>query len=270
MFEIFQYEFMARAFIAGGIIALIAPLIGVFLVVKRFSLFSDSLSHVALAGVAIGLISGIYPVITAILSCLAAAIIIEWLRNKDKAYGDAILSLFLSGSLAVALVLISLAKSFNLNLFSYLFGSITAVSKEDIVIILALAILSFALLGRYYRQLLYVTFDEEAARASGLPVRKLNFLLMTLAAVTVSISMRIVGVLMVGALMIIPVLSAMQIASSFKKTALYSIGFSLISVFGGLFISYYLNIVAGGAIVFLALIIFVLTLIVGSFYKRSS
>ena len=268
MLEIFNYGFMVRAFIAGGVIALIAPTIGIFLVVKRYSLLSDSLSHVALAGIAIGIISGVYPVITAIFACLAAAIMIEWLRGRNKAYGDAILSLFLSGSLAIALVLISLAKGFNLSLFSYLFGSITSVTQEDIIIILALAAVSFAILFKYYRKFLYVTFDEEAAKVTGLPVKRLNLLLMALAAVTVSISMRIVGVLMISALMVMPVISAMQIASSFKKTVLYSIFFSIVSVFGGLFISYYLNIVAGGAIVFLALIIFVITLILGGFLKN--
>lgn len=267
MLEIFTYSFMVRAFIAGAAIALIAPMIGTFLVLRRFSLFADSLAHVSLAGIAIGLISGIYPVFTAIIACVAAAVIIEKLRSEGKIYGDAALSLFLSGSLAVALVLISFAHGFNVNLFSYLFGSITAVEDIDIYIILALTVTVLLLLKGFYKELFYIAFDEESAKVSGLPVKQINLLLMTLAAVTVSLSMRIVGVLMVGALMVIPVLSALQIGRSFKNTLTYSIIFSVLAVFAGLFLSYYLNIIAGGSIVLSALAIFILTLIFGSWRR---
>ncbi len=268
MLEIFQYGFMVRAFIAGAAIAVIAPMIGTFLVLRRFSLFADSLAHVALAGVAIGIITGVYPVLTAVVTCIIAALVIEKLRSENKIYGDAALSLFLSGSLAVALVLISFAHGFNVNLFSYLFGSITAVEDADIYIILGLTVTVILLLKGFYKELFYLAFDEEAAKVSGLPVKQMNFLLMSLAAVTVALSMRIVGILMVGALMVIPVLSALQIAKSFKNTLIYSVCFSLLAVFAGLFISYYLNIITGGAIVLLALIIFVISLFFGKSRKR--
>ena len=269
MFEIFHYSFMVRAFIAGGAIALLAPMIGTFLVLRRLSLFADSLAHVALAGVAIGILTGIYPVATAVVTCIVAAVIIEKLRSDRKMYGDAALSLFLSGSLAVALVLISLAHGFNVNLFSYLFGSITAVEPTDIYIILGLAALVMLLIKLFYKELFYISFDEQAAKVSGLPVRQLNLLLMSLAAVTVALSMRVVGILMVGALMVIPVLSALQIAKSFRGTLVYSVCFSFITVFAGLYFSYYLNIIAGGAIVLLALAIFVFTLLFGNARKMS-
>lgn len=263
MLQIFTYGFMVRAFIAGAAIALIAPMIGTFLVLKRFSLFADSLAHVALAGVAIGVITGIYPVLTAVITCIISAIFIEKLRSEKKIYGDAALSLFLSGSLAVALVLISLAHGFNVNLFSYLFGSITAVEDVDIYIILGLTVVTMLLLKGFYKELFYISFDEESAKVSGLPVRQINLLLMILASVTVALSMRVVGILMVGALMVIPVLSALQIAKSFKNTLAYSMIFSLIAVFAGLFASYYLNIIAGGAIVLVALILFIFALFFG-------
>lgn len=263
MLQIFTYGFMVRAFIAGAAIALIAPMIGTFLVLKRFSLFADSLAHVALAGVAIGVITGIYPVLTAVITCIFAAIFIEKLRSDNKIYGDAALSLFLSGSLAVALVLISLAHGFNVNLFSYLFGSITAVEDMDIYIILGLTVLTMLLLKGFYKELFYISFDEESAKVAGLPVRQINLLLMILASVTVALSMRVVGILMVGALMVIPVLSALQIAKSFKNTLAYSMIFSLIAVFAGLFASYYLNIIAGGSIVLAALILFIFALFFG-------
>lgn len=256
MFHIFQYSFMIRAFIAGGAIALIAPIIGTFLVLRKFSLFADTLAHVALAGVAIGVITGLYPVLTAVITCILAAIVIEKLRSSNKIYSEGVLALFLSGSLAIALVLISLAHGFNVNLFSYLFGSITAVEDFDIYVILGLTLIVLILLLGFYKELSYIAFDEEAAKVSGLPVQQLNLLLMITSSVTVALSMRIVGVMMVGALMVIPVLSALQLAKSFKNTLLYSVCFSLLAVFSGLFAAYYLNIVAGGAIVLTALTIF--------------
>lgn len=269
MFEIFNYSFMVRAFIAGGAIAIIAPLIGTFLVMRRFSLFADSLSHVALAGVAVGIISGWHPVATAVIACIIAAVFIEKLRSEQKIYGDAALSLFLSGSLAVALVLISLAHGFNVNLFSYLFGSVAAVEEMDVYIILGLTVVVLVVLLGYYRQLFYISFDEEAAKVSGVRVKVMNLLLMTLAAVTVALSMRIVGILMVGALMVIPVLAALQIAKSFRQTLLYSVLFSVLSVFAGLVLSYQFDIIAGGAIVLLALLVFVFMLFLGNIRKSA-
>jgi len=269
MFDIFNYGFMVRAFIAGGAIAVIAPMIGTFLVMRRFSLFADSLSHVALAGVAIGIITGIYPVATAVIACVIAAIFIERLRSERKIYGDAALSLFLSGSLAIALVLISLAHGFNVNLFSYLFGSVAAVEEIDVYIILGLTVVVLLALLGFYKQLFYIGFDEEAAMVSGLKVKTMNLLLMTLAAVTVALSMRIVGILMVGALMVIPVLAALQIAKSFRQTLVYSVVFSVVSVFVGLFFSYQFDIIAGGAIVLLALLIFIAMLFIGNLKKAS-
>ncbi len=255
---------MIRALIAGLAIAVIAPMIGTFLVLRRFSLFADSLAHVALTGVAIGIITGIYPIITAIITCIIAALAIEKLRSNHKIYTDAALSLFLSGSLALALVLISIGHGFNANLFSYLFGSITAVNDQDILIILALSIVVATVLLKLYRKLFFMAFDEESAKVSGLPVKQLNLLFITMAAVTIALSMRIVGILMVGALMVIPVLSALQVSRSFRGTFLFSIIFSLSAVMLGLILSFYLDIIAGGAIVIVALLIFIGSLFAGN------
>lgn len=269
MLDIFNYSFMVRAFIAGGAIAVIAPMIGTFLVMRRYSLFADSLSHVALAGVAIGLITGLYPVATAVVACVVASLFIEKLRSERKIYGDAALSLFLSGSLAVALVLISFAHGFNVNLFSYLFGSVAAVEQTDVYIILALTVIVLIAFFGYYKRFFYVGFDEEAAKVSGINVKMMNLLLMTLAAVTVALSMRIVGILLVGALMVIPVLAALQVSRSFRQTLFLAIIFSVLSVFSGLFFSYEFDIIAGGAIVMVALSLFVVMLFAGGSRKNS-
>ncbi|MBI4991406.1 metal ABC transporter permease [Candidatus Gottesmanbacteria bacterium] len=261
MLEIFQYSFMVRAFIAGIVIGIIAPLIGNFLVARRYSLMADSLSHMSLAGVAIGLITGIYPIYTAMIVAVAGSIAIELLRTEKRISGEVVLAMFLSGSLAIAIVLISFARGFNVYLFSYLFGSISTVREIDLWIISGLGLVVLTVIFFFYKELVYIAFDEEAAKVSGVKVRLLNIVLVILTAVTVSLSMRIVGALLIGALMVIPVVAAMQLRKSFKQTVLFAIMFGLISVISGLFISYYLNLAAGGTIVVLALALFGVTII---------
>lgn len=256
MLEIFQYGFMVRAFIAGSIIGVIAPVIGTFLVSKRYSLMADSLAHISLSGVAIGLLVGIYPVYTAIIAAIVAAVIIEYLRVKRQVSGEIALAMFLSGGLAVAIVLISIAKSFNVDLFSYLFGSITTVRTVDLWIILLLGLFTLLTIYFFYEELLYVSFDEEAAYVAGVPVKLTNTILVVLTAITVSLAMRIVGILLIGALMVIPVVSAMQISRSFKQTIFLSSLLGVFSTTTGLVISYYLDLPSGGAIVVLTLVIF--------------
>ncbi len=256
MLDIFQYSFMVRAFIAGSMIGVIAPLIGTFLVAKRYSLMADSLAHVSLAGVALGLLLGIYPVYTAIAVSIFTSIVIEQLRTKYKVSGEIALAMFLSGGLAIAIVLIGLGKGFSVDLFSYLFGSITTVQTIDLWIIGTLGLIILSVVWLFYKELLYLSFDEEAAQVSGIPTKTLNLVLMILTALTVSLAMRVVGTLLIGALMVIPVVTAMQFRQSFKKTILTAILLSLFSVITGLFASYYFNLAAGGIIVVIALGLF--------------
>jgi zinc transport system permease protein len=252
---------MTRAFIAGCIIGAIAPAIGAFLVVRRYSLMADTLAHVSLAGVAIGLLLKLNPLLTAIVTSVIAAIGIERLRSVRKLYGESILALFLTGSLAIATVIIGLAQGFTVNLFSYLFGSITTVTSQDIVVIASVGIVMLLTLVLFYKELFFVALDEELAQTHGLPVKLINILLVVMAALTVSLSIRIVGVLLIGALMVIPVITALQYGGSFKQTIGLSIVFSLLSVIAGLFLSYYLNIASGGTIILVALAAFILTLV---------
>ncbi len=264
MLEIFEYSFMVRAFIAGSIIGILAPLIGAFLVARRYSLIADSLSHVSLAGVALGLTLGIYPVYTAIATSIVAAFFIERLRSSKRLSGESALAIFLSGGLAVAITLIGLARGFNVDLFSYLFGSITTVREVDVVVISVLGIVVGGTIIALYKELFFLSFDEEVAIVSGIPAKALNGVLMVMTAVVVALSMRIVGALLVGALMVIPVVSAMQIARSFRQTIFYAIGIGFVSVIIGLFVAYYLNIPAGGAIVLTCLAVLGLAMM----YKR--
>ncbi len=261
MFEIFNYDFMVRAFQAGIAIGIVAPVIGMFLVVRRYSLMADTLAHVSLAGVAVGLLLAVNPIFSAIALSVAAAVGIEGLRNSKRVFSESVLALFLSGSLAVAVVILSIAKGFNANLFSYLFGSISTVSPTDVWITVALAAVVFLSVFLFYKELFFVSFDEEVAQASGLPVKRLNLMIVILAALAVALSIRIVGVLLIGALMVIPVIAAMQYGRSFRTTLFISVAFSLISVIVGLFSSYYLDIASGGAIVLVALAIFLISII---------
>lgn len=251
---------MVRALVAGVAIGIIAPLIGIFLVVRRYSLMADTLAHVSLAGVAIGLLTGINPYFTAIGSSVLAALGIERLRSSRKLYGESVLALFLTGSLAIATLLLSLARGFTVNLFSYLFGSITTVTHLDLAFVAGLAMLIGLTVFILYKELFFVSFDEELAQTNGLPVKVLNGLLIVLAALAVSLAIRIVGVLLIGALMVIPVITAIQYKHSFRATLWLSVLFSLLSVVSGLIISYYLDLASGGTIIVIALIIFVISL----------
>lgn len=263
MFEIFSYEFMQRAFIAGIGVGIIAPLVGTFLVVRRYAPLADTLAHVSFVGIAIGLITGISPLFAAFGATVAAAFGIEYLRETRRLFGESILVLFLSGSLGIAELIISFAREFNAGLLNFLFGSIATVTTADVYATLALCAAATALAFAFYKELFLVSFDDELARASGLRVRFFNLMIIVLAAITVTLAMRIVGILLVSALMVIPVLAAQQFQKSFKKTMLLSIGFSLCAVIAGLSVSYYAGLSSGGAIVGILLLIFVASLFAG-------
>ena len=261
MLEIFSYAFMLRAFLAGTVIAILAPFIGTFLVVRRYSLMADTLSHVSLVGIALGVLTGINPIVGALLASVIAAIGIDRLRGTKQIFGESVLALFLSGSLAVATVLLSLGGKYTVNILSFLFGSITTVQASDVVIISCLGALVIFLLLFFYRQFFAVAFDEELAEASGIRSRLFSTLLVIVAAVTVALSIRIVGALLVGALMIIPVLSAIQFGRSFRQSILLATLFSLCAVLFGLFLSFYVGLPSGGTIVIVALGIFLCSLV---------
>ena len=266
MLEIFQYDFMQRAFIAGIMIAIICSAMGTFIVLKRLSMIGDGLSHIALGGIALGLFLGVYPVISALIFSVLSALGINNLK-RAKIYGDLAIAIFFSTGLAVAVVLLSLARGFNVDLFSYLFGSILTVNEEDLIMILGLSILTLGAVALFYKELFYITFDEVSARASGIPVESLNNLLVVLIAITVVVSLKIVGILLVASLLVIPVAAGLQISRNFRETILSSMVFAIFAVVIGLFISFYasiyfdINLPAGGAIVSTSIIVFLIVMI---------
>ena len=266
MLDIFQYSFIVRGLEAGIIVAIIAPLIGIFLVLRRYSLIADTLAHVSLAGIALGLLFGVNPIFTALGVTVISSLGIERLRTTKHIYGESALALFLSGSLALATVLLSLGKGFNSSLFNYLFGSIVTVTQIDVYTILFLAIVVVALLVAFYKELVYISFDEESAKVSGIPIRLINTVLVVLTALTISLAIPIVGVLLIAALIVIPVVTALQFRKRFTTTILCAECVSIFSVVAGIFASFYLNLSTSGTIVLIMLSIFIVVMIIN--YKE--
>jgi len=258
IFSLLQYAFVTRALEAGLIVGFIAPLIGIFLVLRRYSLIADTLSHVSLAGLAIGSVLGLNPVLTALGVTMLSSLGIERLRVSKKVYGESALALFLSGGLALAIVLLSLSHGFNTNLLNYLFGSILTVTTTDVITICVLAVVVALALALFFKELVYITFDEEAARVSGIPLRFINTLFVLLAALTVSIAIPIVGVLLIAALIVIPVVTALQLRKSFALTLVFAESISLFSVISGILLSLFFNLATGGTIVLIMLVVFIL------------
>ncbi|MBM7623428.1 metal ABC transporter permease [Sporohalobacter salinus] len=253
MLEILSYSFMQRAFVVGNIIGVICPLIGTFLVLKRLALIGHTLSHVALAGVALGMFLGIYPVYMALIISIIAALGIEKLRQNYKDYAELSLSIILAAGLGVATILISLING-NSSIFSYLFGSISLVTNQDLFIILPLGFIIIGIINYFYYGFFAITFNEEEAKLAGIPVKSLNILFMILVSITVSLSMRIIGGLLVSSLITIPVATGLQISTSFKETIKYSIIFSLLAVNFGLILSFYQDLAPGGTIILISVI----------------
>lgn len=252
MLEVFQFGFMNRALMAGAVVGLIAPVVGLFLVLRRLSMIGDTLAHVALAGVAAGFLLKVYPVVTALLFSLAAGLGIEQLRTAYRRYGELAVAITLSFAVALAVVLISLGKAMNADLFSYLFGSIMTVSWQDVKVIAALGGGILLAVGLLFKELFFITFDEELAQAAGLPVRALGVIFTALTAMTVAVAMRVVGVMLVSSLMVLPVAASLQVARSFRGALGLAVVFAQASVWVGLLAAYYLDLAPGGTVVLTA------------------
>lgn len=262
MLDIFQYDFIVRAFAAGIVTGVIAPVIGMFLVVRRYALLADTLAHVSLVGVAVGFFAGVSPALAALGAAVLAALGIERLRQTQRLFGESVLALFLSGGLAIAVVLISAARGRNVNLLHFLFGSITTVTRADLSLIFGVGALVLAAVALFYKELFFVALNEELAEANGLATRRFNNVLIILAALTVGVALQVIGVLLIGALMVIPVATALQYRCGFLRTLLLAVAFSLASVIIGLLVSYRLDLATGATIVVVALIFFSLSLLI--------
>ena len=275
--SIFQYEFMLRALAGGALVGVLAPTLGTFVVLRRYSLIADTLAHVALMGVAIGMATRFLPSLTALAAAVFGAIAVEQLRARGRLPGDAALAVVLYGSLAIAIVVISAAGGFNVDLFSFLFGSILSVSPLDLWLLAGLTVVVIVFVAVFYVDLAQLAFDEELAKVSGVRTDMLNLVLAVLTGATITLSMRVVGVLLVGALLVIPVLTGLRTARGLRMAMGIAIATGLLSAGAGLTIAFYGDYSAGGAIVITALALLLLSRIwsglkdwVGAIRRRAS
>ncbi|OZI13062.1 metal ABC transporter permease [Bacillaceae bacterium SAS-127] len=264
---ILQYEFLQNAFITGIIIGIIAPLLGAFIVVRRLSLIADALSHVTLAGIAAGLYFGqkfaltwLNPLYVGMVFSVFGSLLIERLRTVYRHYQELAIPIILSGGIGIGVIFISLAEGFNTDLFSYLFGSVSAVSHNDLIVIIVISLFVVATVFLLYKELFLLSFDEEHAKASGIAAKSIHFVFIVLVALVIAASMRIVGVLLVSALMTLPVAASMRVARGFKQTIFFSIIFGEIAVVSGLVSAYYLDLAPGGTIVVASILILLLVI----------
>lgn len=225
----FQYDFMIYALIGGILISLICPAIGTFLVLKRYSLMGDTLAHASFAGIALGVATGVDPVLSAIAFTSISGVVIEFLSIFLKKYGDLIMSIILTFSVGIAITLISTGKT-KTNINSYLFGSILTITPNDLYIIGILSVITFIILFFLFNSLVYITFDEDGAKIAGIKVKILNYIFILLVSLTISISIKIVGILVISSLIAIPVATSLQLKKGFKQTFIYSIIFGVIDV----------------------------------------
>ncbi len=258
MLDIFQYQFIINALLVGSVIAIVAPVIGTFLVVKNFSAFADTIAHTSLLGIVLGLIFKLNPVFTAIITAIATALSIETIRKNQKNFNDSILVLFMMGGLGLSTILISLNKNLGININNYLFGSINTVTQNDIWLTLVISILVLSVVICHYKKLFQMAFDEEMALASGVGVDGINRIFMVLASLVVSVSIPIIGVLLVSSLMIIPVLTSLKLKKGFLGTMVLASIFGVISIWVGIIGSYYLDIATGGSIVMVNVSLYIL------------
>jgi len=258
--EFFQYGFLQRALITGILVAIVCAIIGVFLVLRQMSLLGDGLAHIAFGGIALGLLMDVYPLLIALGFTILSAFAIQHLKERAKIFGDTAIAILFAAGLAMGVILLSLSGGFNVDILSYLFGSILTVSRADLLMISILAVVVPTIVIVLYKEFFAITFDEESARVSGLPVRKLNLVFTILTAITVVLAMRVVGILLVSSLIVLPAATSMQLAKSFKQTFFFSIIVAILMVVLGMFTSYAFNLAPSGTIVLSGILLFLLSI----------
>lgn len=253
----FQYEFIWRAVIAGSFIALSCSILGVLLVLRRFSLIGDGLAHVTFGSVAVGLLFKQHPVYFSLPLVMASSLGILKLTQKARLYGDAAIGIVSALGIAGGIVIASIAGGFNIDIFSFLFGSILAISRTEVLTSIGLSIVVLLIVFFFYHEHFSTAFDEEFAKVSGIDTEKINAILVLLTGVTVVLAMKIVGIMLTSSLLILPSVTALQIARSFKNTMVVSAVCSVISVIIGISISFSLNLPAGATIVIVNFLLFI-------------
>ncbi|MGD6934369.1 MAG: metal ABC transporter permease [Candidatus Bathyarchaeia archaeon] len=264
LFNLFGYQFFQNALIGGIIVAIVCGLVGLFLILKKEAMIGDGLSHTAFGGIALGLLMGINPLLTALGVSILAVFAISYMRRKKIATSDSAVAIMLALGFSTGLIVISVAGGFNVELFSYLFGSILTIDFSDLLLVSALSAFVLVFIGFFRRELLSMVFDEEDARIMGIPTNHLTIIFDLLIAVTIVLSIKVIGTILVVALLVIPGLCALKLNLSFKKTLMATTLFSTLATAVGIMVSAMFNVVTAGVIVFVLVAFFLLTLV----YKR--
>ncbi|MHB8867765.1 MAG: metal ABC transporter permease [Thermoleophilia bacterium] len=258
-----QYPFMQRALAAGLVIGFLCAVVGVYVTLRSMSFFSDAISHSALAGIALGVLLGIDPVIAAVVFCVVVAVGITFLTLQTELTSDTVIGVFFSGSMALGVLLIGMQKGYQTDLLSYLFGDVLAVSTLDVVLSLGLASLVLAVVFSRSTLLLKIAFNRDLAAVEGVRVRAWDYVFMSLLALTVAVSVKIVGIVLVSALIIVPAAAARNLAPDFRRMMGLSVAFGVIGALLGLIASFYLDTASGPTMVVVVVLIFVATLLLG-------
>lgn len=259
-----QYGFVQKALLAGSLVAIVCSVLGLFLVLRKMSLIGDGLSHVSFGAIALGLFFGIYPFYAAIPIVMLASILILKISEKAKIYGDAAIGIISAVGIASGVILASVSRGFNVDLFGYLFGNILAISNMEVVLSVVLSLLVLAAIYVFYWDLFSATFDEEYAKTTGIKTNFINILLTLLTAATVVLSVKMAGIMLVSALLILPAVTALQLAKGFRITMVIGIIVSLVSVTSGIIFSFFLDWPTGATIVMINVLFFGLFLL----YKK--
>lgn len=258
------YQFFQYALIGGAIAAFTCAWVGVFLILRKEAMIGDGVAHTAFGGIALGLLLGVSPILTALVVSIFAVIGIYYMRAKGLARSDSAIAVMLAIGFSGGLIIVSLAGGFNVELFSYLFGSILTITASDLVVVSVLGAATLVFLGIFYKELLSMTFDERTSKLMGIPVEPLALSFNVLVAATIVLSIKVVGIVLVVALLVLPGLSALQLNLSFRKTILAAMAFGMVSMVAGLLLSAVYDVATSGVIVFLAAVVFGVT----AAYKR--
>lgn len=259
--EIITADFFQRALAGGLLIGLTAPLIGIFLVLRRLSMIGDTLAHVTIAGVALGFLTGVYPIGMGIIFAVFASFAIEKLRKAYKGYAELSIAVIMAGGVALASLFFTLGMGYNNDVVGYLFGSIYTLDMTDLYVVGAVTVLVAVTVFIFFKELFLLSFEEDAAAVSGLPVKLLNMIITVMTALVISTAIKIVGALLVSALLTIPAACSLIIARSFKQSVLFSVIIAEIAVVAGLVIAGVWNLAPGATIVLLLIAMLILTLV---------
>ncbi|MBI5027007.1 MAG: metal ABC transporter permease [Nitrospirae bacterium] len=254
--ELLSYSFMQKAMVAGILVSLLCGVISVFVVLKKVSFMGAGISHAAFGGIALGVFADVNPLIMAAIYTITVAWAIEMLSRKGKLPEETLIGIFFATSMALGILLIGLSKKYNVDLFGYLFGNILAISREELIIMAVMTVVVLFQLVAILKELLFITFNEELAKVSGISTNFVNSVFMLSMAVTIVVSMKVVGIILVSALLVIPGATAHLLTRNFYAMLLISVTVGVVSTFLGLFISYAFDLAPGGAIVIVAACIF--------------